>query len=470
MKKNLMSAKIWVAPILVYLFFLLITCGAASLETTQKGSFLSGLLVSLAGSHDLVAHLLAGTALFAAYLGMLLLAKDQNGTPVWLASLLALTIPAAVYSQTYGSLNGALSVAPAAALTLFYLVLAEKVLGAKHKKARYALPLFVLGVAAQFFHVSLSIGICILSFAMTVKYWKRGSWVLLLHSLSAWAGCVVALLFSEKIPWVSTTNLLCRAEALVDGILAKNWPMLLLLTTACLLLIQPLRADRSKRCSQILQELLLPVAVFALCPYLKPVALIAAALKLLFAVVYLRGLWQTVKIYVNREHRRHQIQRLLAASGAFVLPLLLVGERNDGLFYLPCLLMAAATLLLWSYALHHFGNLERFCRKLMPAVGITVLCCCVWIAVCNNMTDGVRREYSRHQESAGATEICLPEYPFAEYRAEEAVDFTTLTVEFCPWEEWDWSGYYANLRSSDSDEGTDEEKTNNMPSFKDEEE
>lgn len=472
MKKNLISAKIWVAPTLICLFFLLITCGAAAVSGVENsgGRVLTGLFVTLAESNALVAHLLAGISLFAAFLGMLLLAQGRSKKTVWLASVLALAVPVSVYSQTYGSLNGALTVAPAAALSLFYMVLLEKVLASKHQKARYALPLFLVGLAAAFFHEALALGLCLLSVGMTVKYWKRGSWILLMHSLAACGGCAVSLLFSMDASLFAATELLYRAERVVDGVLVENWAILLLLTGACLLLIQPLRSDRSKRCNQVLQELLVPVAFFALCPYLKTVPLFGAAMKLLFAAVYVRGLRMTVKIYVSRDHRRHQTYRLLAAVAAMALPCLFVAEPNDGLLYLPCLLLAAVTLLLWNYALQRYEKLAHACHKLLPAIGVIALCCCVWIGACNSMTDEVRREYIRQQETAGATEIVLPEYPFAAYRGEDPARVTPLAVTYCPWEDWDWSAYYASRASADSEEPIEEEKIPNFNAFKEEEE
>ncbi len=449
MKKTPISVKGWVAPVMVYLLLLLFTYGAASVQSVQEhgGRYLSHLLIDLAGSNALVAHLLAGTALFAAFVGLSFLSTRRGGKrPVQLAIVLALTLPAGVYSQSYGSLNGALTVAPVAALVLFYLVLAEKLLD--KNKTIYAIPMFLLGLTAALFHEALSIGLCILSVGLTVRYWKR-SWVLLLHSIAACVG--TALLVLGELPLFTVDALLYRAETVVDGILAGNWPLLVLLTTACLLLVQPLRSERSKRCNRILRELLLPVAGFALCPYLKTVALLAAVLKLLFAAIYVLGLWNTIKVYVHREARRHRLYRLLAAVAAFALPLLFVGEQNEGLLYLPCLLLMAVTLLLWGYALQHFDKLERFWRKLVPMVCALTLFCVGWISVFNGITHDARLEHSRHQESIGVTEICLPEYPFAAYRAEEA-ELTGLTVEYCAWEEWDWESYVSSLFSSDSDE------------------
>ena len=465
MKKNLISAKTWVAPGMVYLLVVLLTYGAASVQGAQEygGRYLAKLFVDLAESHALVACLLAGTALFAAVAGLFVLCGRKERRPVWLSTVLALTLPVAVYSQSYGSLTGALTVVPVAALVLVYLALLET----EKKPAIYIVFMPVLGLAAALFHEALSLGLCLLSIGLTAKYWKR-SWTLLLHSVAACAGCVLVMVTSCEAPLFTVSGLLNRAEAVVDGVLAKNWPLLAILTTACLLLIQPLRAERSKRCNRILRALLLPVTVFAVSPYLTTVPLFAAVLKILAAAIYVVGLWNTIRVYVSRESRRHRMYRLLVAVGAFSLPMLVVGERNDGLLYVPCLLMAAVAVLLWSCALHHYGKLETFCRKLLPKVGIVILCCCVWISVCNGMTDDVRREYTRKQESTGATEICLPEYPFAEYRAEVPVD-TAIPVEECAWEDWDWSSYYAERRSTDAQE-EDVEETKIIPTVQSDEE
>lgn len=463
MKKTNFSAKGWIAPVMVCLSLLLFTYGAVSVQSVQEygGRILSGLLVDLAGSNALVAHLLAGTALFAAFLGLVILATKRDGKrPTYLAAVLALTVPAAVYSQSYGSLNGALTVAPAAALVLFYMVLVEKLLDAPKKKAIFALPLFLMGLAAPLFHEVLGLGLVLLSLRMTVKYWKRGSWVLLLHTLAACAGSVVALLLS-KLPLF--TDLLYRTEAVVDGVLAGNWPLLVLLTTACLLLVQPLRSEHSKRCTRILRGLLWPVAVFALCPYLETVAPLAAALKIVFATMYALGVWNTIHVYVHREARRHRLYRLLWAVGALSLPMCLVGEQNDGLLLVPCLVLTAVTLLLWGYALSHFDKLERFWRKLVPVVCALTLFCFGWISVFNGITQDARTEHILSQESAGVTEIRLPEYPFAAYRGEEA-EPAGFTVESCPWEEWDWDSYVTKLSSADSGETEGEEYQNPLDS------
>ena len=468
MKKNLISVKGWIAPIVIYLFMLLITCGAASVVPMENwgGRYLAGVFAELAGMNALVAHLLAGTALFAVFAGMLCLSGRKGSRNVWLTGLLAVALPTAVYSQSYGSLNGAVTVVPAVALGLFYMVLVEKLLDEPKKQASYALPLFLMGLATPLFHEVPGLGLCILSVGMTVKYWKRGLWTLLLHSLVVCGGTIFALLSSDNVLLFS--NVLSQAGAVVDNVLAGNWPMLILLTAACLLLIQPLRAERSKRCNQILRDLLVPVAVFALCPYLKTVAPFAAIVKILFAVVYAVGVRKTIHVYVHREARRHRLYRLLLATVAVALPLVLMDGQNDGLMLLPCLLLGAATLLLWGYAVQHFANLERFCRKLAPVVGILALSCCVWIAACNGLTDEARREYSRNQEALGATEVCLPEYPFADYRAEEAAALEGVTVEYCPWEEWDWESYFAAHRSADTDDG--EEYENPVPTITKEEE
>ena len=467
MKKNPILSKSWMPPVFIYLLVLLIAYGAAPVQVGQAygGRYLAMLLTSLGNSNALLACLLAGTALFAAVAGLFLLCGRRKTKPVWLATALTLTMPTTIYSQTYGSLTGALTLVPVAALVLFYLILLEKLLDSEKKNVRYALPLFLLGATASLFHEALSFGLCLLSVGLTVKYWKRG-WALILHSLAACAGCVVVLLTSTEV--FAAELLLERAEQVIDGVLATNRPLLLLLTTACLLLIQPLRAERSKRCNRILRELLLPVLGFAVCSYLEIVPLLAALLKIACAAVYCIGLWNTIQIYVSREARRHRLYRLLAAAGAFILPLLFMADQINGLLYLPCLLLTAVALLLWESAMHHYSKLEAFCRKLLPTVGIVVLCCCVWISVCNGMTDEVRREYTRKQESAGATEICLPEYPFAEYRAEVPVD-TAIPVEECAWEDWDWSSYYAERRSSDSQE-EDVEETKVIPTFQSDDE
>lgn len=459
---------------------------AAQFASDSGGSYLAGFLTGLFGGHDLLRHVVTGTAIFGVFLALVRFCKLKSVYTYFMAACLCIAMPSAIYAQTYAWVSGSFEVLIPACLNLLYLSKAASLLEGKRKSKMWTvLPMCVMGFAAQLFSESMGIGLCLLSASIfTVYYKKKGlSWHLAAHLIGAVLGCVLTWIVPGGLYFLRDMgDIFTNAAVIIDGVFADNWLVTVPLTLSCLLLIQPIRSERSKRCNQTLWCLLFPTLVFAVCTLVLDkltahtiLLYFSCAAKFVASILYLIGVGRTARNYISKEATRSKVYLCIAGIAVFCLPLLFGSAPDANALYLPYLLLVCMTMILACYALHRYSRLEKFLRKPLAVLSCGILLCFLWISAFNGYTQDVRIEYTQDQMRQGAQEICLPDYPYGDYVWDASSDsiqsyyyYETpgdISFTFTSYEDWDWGEYYAKRSSKFEDEF---EEDGESPSDKDE--
>lgn len=413
---------------------------AAAHAQTTNGRYLGNFLAGAMGTSKLLRELVRGGCIFGVFLAACRFCGLRRGWERLVCMALLVAVPADIYAETYAWAAGFFNYVPPALLVLLYLNAAAGQFERGGRAPAWQTPaLFLLGLASQFFVENVTVALCLLSLGLCILCRVRqGRFApqLAAHALGALLGGVLMLLAPgyrnvgaesyREIPSGLSgmlTNAIENFGVIVNKLMLKNWQGIGLLTLLCALLLR--RADPAPKRAKKLAAFALTAATagLVLCPMLLPPLMAAGAsaagmaVQLLLALAVL--LWLvgvTVAIWVGVPEKTERLRALLPLGAAvlFLAPLLAVHPIGPRCLYLPDVLLLCAAL--------RVGRL-CCCRPALPRLARRCVCLCacavlaafLFMMVENGRFEAVRVAYTEQQIAAGATQITLPDYPYADY-------------------------------------------------------
>ena len=431
------------------------------------GSFLSAFLGALLIDVPLMRHLLIAGCLSALWITVISFSGGERPYMYFPLLFLGLTAPAGIFAYCFSSTLGAATVLPPALLTVLYVFTVSDLMLYKGRKKGWKIPfLFLSGLTGQLFSRGIGLSLLLLSLCFFLIVSRRYglSWHLGAHCF----GCVLGFGASLWLPGGADTlggSFYTMADQLtlaLDLLFTENLLLLGLLTLGCLLLIRPLRRERSRNCNITLYLLLIPMAVFGVLKVaaspLEPFVSLGrflTALKLPSALAYCIGIYRTLQHYVSKDKIRIRTGNALLALWVFLLVFAVTPTALPSVLYLPYGLMTAVTFLTGGYALRRYHSAEKVLRKPLFLVGVAGTLMISFVTLCNNGCWKAVDTHLRENLSAGTYDLTLPKPPYEDRfvmgELSDYYDFPSygnVKISYVPFAQWDWKTYYETHKAS----------------------
>ncbi len=428
------------------------------------GNYLSAFLGAMCVDVPVLRHILIAAMLSMVVITLISYCGAEHSYAYYCALLLCLVPGAGIFSHAFGSVLGGVTVLIPAFLTILYLFTVSDLFIYKGRKKAWKIPfLFLSGLAAQLFTESLGVGILVLSLLLLILLTRKHgfSYHLGAHSFGSMLGFALSLLLKGGTDrFVHSFYLMVdQFTVALDQLFVENLLLIGLLTLACLLLVQPIRTERSKNCNKTLLLLLVPTVLFVLLNIiggaLKAFPVIyryLTTLKLIASAAYCYGILRTIEHYVSKDRVILRVRHSLLALAVFVVTYSFCGTAQPHLLYLPHLCLVAVTVLIYLYAFHRYSRLDKVIRKPLMLAAIAGILALSFITAANGDYCAAVDTHIRESLAQGAGEITLPRAPY-EKRILRATDsqlsdyydlpsYGTVEITYVPFEQWDWNTYY----------------------------
>lgn len=438
-----------------------------------NGRYLGNYIGALMGCNEIVRQLVRSAIMLLTILCVCRMSRCRSFPSYCGAFLLTVCLPVSLYAQTYAWSAGFFNYVPSAILVLLYLPMLDD---PGPGKAKQGIVPFFLGLCTQFFSENITVGMLLAAVLLFVLRWRKAGFSpkLFGHLLGLLLGCVLMFLApgyrtigteADVYRSVATglsgivSTALRNAGQIADYLIAENWGLLALITSAATLLLIPSGGEMKRKQWILMGCLLLPCAYFVVdARVLKElyqanaVQIASTVLTCLMTVIYLLGLVGTVLTLGDlREKRR--IIRCLAVALLLSAPLLVVSPVTVRCVYTSYILLACVALLLLRQAVQRFS----FCRRQIGVAAIGLCLCAVlslsWISLWNGKTEATRIAYTEALMEKGAIQITLPGYPYQDYLwgvgSEAITDYYNyenpgdIRFYLVPYEQWNWEEFYS---------------------------
>ncbi len=439
---------------------------AAWLDTAAEsgGNYLSAFLGAMCVDVPVLRHVVIAAMLCFALITLLFYCGAERSYSYYAVLLLGILAPSKLFAHTLASVKGAVSVLIPAFLTMLYLFTVSDLFTYKGRKKAWKIPfLFVSGFVSQFFTESIGVAILLVSLILLLLLTRKHgfSFHLGAHTFGALLGFILSLLVSGGQDRFidSFYDMVDQFTVALDQLFTENLLLIGLLTLACLLLIQPIRSERSKNCNKTLLLLLLPTGLFILLNVLgvaiRPYTVLyryLTVLKLAAVIAYGYGILRTMQHYVSKDRVILRVRLSLIAAGVFVIVYSFCATAQPYVLYIPYLCLVAITALTYFYALHRYSRLEKVIRKPLMIFAIIGILALSYITALNGYYRSTVDTHIRESLSAGVTQIVLPTAPYeqrilsdTEQQLSDYYNFPsygTVSISYVPYEQWDWVTYY----------------------------
>ena len=428
------------------------------------GNYLSALFNAVLVEIPVLRHVLIA-AFLSGIICVLVSYCDLNKPYMYFVLLLScLASSKSVFANTFSRTLGIGTILIPALLTAVFIFTVSDLIIYKGKKRAWKIPVILLsGFASQLFSERIGAAILIVSLVFAIYVCKKFgfSWHLAAHVFGCICGFVLSMVISGvKTPIVgSFYTLVDQMGFALDQIFSYNLFVMLLLTLGCLLLIQPIRTERSKNCNITLYLLLVSMAFFVVMNLINegstafaPIHRVLAFLKLFFAFGYTVGIFRTLQHYVSKNKVHVRIRVAMITAWIFMIVYSATEASDPGMLYVSHFLTASAALLVLTYALSRYSRFEKIIRKpvfIASMIGILCLSC---ITIGNSAYCTVVDKHIQESLSAGEMEITLPQAPYKDRLAVTDVsqmsdyyDFPSygnVEISYVPYAQWDWKTYY----------------------------
>ncbi len=425
----------------------------------SKGNFLSELIFALGFSNGFARNILfAGCMLLAAVL-LLAYAEAGKNYVYFFSVALLLSASRGIFAQTYASVQGAAVAILPSALLISYLSSVCDLFRYKGKKSVWKIPFFFLwGLAISFFDEGIAVATVLLSLLMAIMLIKNHglSYHLIAHFLGSLGGVCISLAVpgSRQSMTDSFYVFLEQLSTALDALFVYNWLVIGALALACLLLIQPIRQERSKNCNKTLFLLFCSIFLFLAFRFagtvlqLHPmIGYCLTIVKALAAAMYLWAVARTMQHYVSKDYITQRVRNDIFTVIIFVLVFALCGKATQEMLFLPFVVIVASTISIYVYAARRYRFLDSSMSKYFTALAIVICGLMCIVNVSNAMTVDVIERHATEQISAGETQVTAPALPFSAYGDPAFTVGSELTgdygtVSFVPYERWDWDAYW----------------------------
>ncbi len=428
------------------------------------GNYLSTLFSAVLVSVPILRHILIAVALGTICSVLISFCNAERPYMYFILLLLALAAPKGIFAGTFSVTTGAGTVLIPGLLTVLYVFTVSDLFVFKGRKKVWKIPfLFLSGFASQFFSEAIAVSVLILSvfFLIYIGVKIRFSWHLAAHCLGAAMGFVLSLLISGNTDVVADSfyTILDRLSFAMDQLFVHNLLLLGVFTLACLLLIQPIRAERSKNCNITLFLLLIPMGLFVVLNVawnaLSAFAVInrfLVVLKVVAGLCYCYGVFRTLQHYVSKDKIQIRIKGAIIAMWIYILVFTVFGLTYSAMLYIPYILMVGATVVLLAYTLHRHSRTEKVLRKPLSFVSLVGVLALTFITFCNSTYSTVVDTHIQDSLSEGNLQIVLPEAPYVDRlnSTEEEIysayynfpSYGNVELTYVPYTQWDWVQYY----------------------------
>lgn len=428
------------------------------------GNYLSALFTAILIDIPVLRHLLLAAALGSTFIAMTSFCGLEKPYMYFVLALLAIGTPATLFAYCFGNTSGNGTVLIPAFLLVMYLFSLSDLLYYKGRKKAWKIPfLFLSGFMGQLFSESIAVGILVVSLFFWIVLCKKYgfNWHLAAHSFGCVLGLVFSLVVSGTVDLISESFyvIVDRLSSALDQLFVSNILIQSVMTISCLMLIQPIRTERSKNCNLTLAFLLIPMAVLFMLHVLRPameayrsLVMILTAVKLVAAIIYTYGLYRTLQHYVSKHTVLIRVQVCVVSVWVFVIVFALTGNALPHLLYIPYLLMVAATVALLVYAIHRYDRLGKVIRKPLFFVGLLGILALSLVTISNHGYCNVVDTHIGDCLSDDITQITLPCAPYEDRlvptdltQLSDYYDFPSygnVEITYIPFGQWDWETFY----------------------------
>lgn len=431
---------------------------------TSGGNFFSAFLGGVMVDVPVLRHFFTAIMLSAALITLVSFSLADRPYMYFIVLFLGLAAPKAIFAYSFtGVIYGATVLIPAF-LTVMYLFTVSDLFVYKGNKKAWKIPfLFLSGISVQLFSESIGITLLAISLLCLVLLWKKYgfSWHLAAHSFGCLLGLILSLILSgTRDAFVSDFySILDQMSVALDGLFVENLLLIGLLTLGCLLLMRPVRLERSKNCNITLALLLIPMGLFLFLNVMNNVLIAfsmiyraATVVKLISVIVYCLGILRTVQHYVSKDKIICRITYSVYAVWICVAVYAFTGTALPHILYIPYLLLVGCTVLLLGYYFRHLGSSEKALRKPLLIASFAAVVALSVITISNGRYYEVKDTVIRESLEEGTTDISLPVAPFEKRLAptdisvlSEYYDFPSygdVEISYVSFADWDWITYY----------------------------
>ena len=438
--------------------------GLAPRLENSGGNFLSALLSSFLIDFPVLRHVLIAVAIGGSVVTLISFSGIERPYMYYLVLFLSLCAPVAIFTYCFGATLDAGSVLVPGFLVTMYIFTVSDLFVYKGQKKGWKIPLlFLNGFASQLFSEGIAIGILLISFLfmMIISCKYKFSWHLVSHLFGCVLGFTLSLLISGSTDSFSSSFyvMVDHLSGGLNQLFIHNLPLMILTTLACLLLIQPIRSERSKNCNITLYLLLIPMGFFVVFnvidTVLYPFAVVNRFLavgKLLIALLYTLGILRTLQHYVSKNKVSVRIKVSIATAWIFLLVYGGVGNATPAFLYIPYLLLVGSAMTLVVYALSRYSRFEKVIRKPLMIACILGVIALSFVTKCNNYYCKVVDTHINESLSQGTTEIELPRSPFENRLGQTNYSqlsdyyhfpsYGTVEISYVSYDQWDWTTYF----------------------------
>lgn len=428
------------------------------------GNYISAFLSALCVDIPVVRHILIAAMLCTAVIVLLSFCGVEKSSVSYSVLLLSLLPSAEIFAHTFGNTIGATTVLIPAALTLLYLYTVTDLFVYKGRKKGWKIPfLFLSGLISQLFSESIGLAILFLSVVFLFSLIRKHgfSYHLGAHTFGCLLGITLSLLVTGgQDRFVSGFyDMVDQFTLALDLLFVENLILIGLLTLSCLILIQPIRAERSKNCNKTLFMLLIPTGIFMFLNILDTpiqhfpgIYRYLTVIKFVAVIAYLWGVLRTMQHYVSKDRVILQVRHSVITLVVFIIAFSFCGTALPNMLYIPALALVAITVSVLLYVLHRNSRLDKTIRTPLIIVAVAGVLALSFVTDVNSYYCSAVDTHIREQLAQECTEITLPCAPYAtrivpitEAQLSEYYDFPShgeVKITYIPFEKWDWITYY----------------------------
>lgn len=428
------------------------------------GNYLSAFFGAIMVDIPVLRHILIAGMLATVLITLIQFSGAERPYMYFVILFLGLAAPKAIFAYSFASTVGGATMLIPAFLTVLYLFTVSDLFAYQGKKKAWKIPfLFLNGFVVQMFSEGIGITLLLISLTFLILLWKKHgfSWHLAAHVFGCVIGFTISLILSGNRDTVSHGFFVIvdQMSVALDQLFVNNLLLLGILTLACLMLIRPIRLQRSKNCNLTLFLLLIPMGLFIIFNVINDTMVVFPVLnriltivKLLSALAYCWGILRTIQHYVSKDKIIYRVKNSVISVWVLLLVYSLTGTALPNILYIPYLLMIAVTVLILGYSIRHYDHLEKVLRKplfILSLVGVFVLS---FITFANGTYCEVVDTHIRESLEAGTTEITLPDAPYGGRLVStelsdlsEYYDFPSygdVEITYVSFADWDWNTYY----------------------------
>lgn len=428
------------------------------------GNYLSALLGAVMVDIPVLYHLLFAAMMSVALITLVFFCDAQRPYMYFVILFLGLGAPAGIFAYSFTRAAGAATVMIPAFLALLHMFTVADLFVYKGQKKVWKIPfLFLSGFAVQMFSESIGIALFLVSLVCLILLWKRYgfSWHLASHCFGCIGGLTLSLILSGSHDAFvgSFYAMVDQFAGALDQLFIENLLLMGVLTLSCLLLIQPIRSERSKNCNITLCLLLISLGLFAVLNVandfmvaFSTIYRVLTILKLIAALAYCLGVLRTIQHYVSKDKVIYRGKYAFLTVWIFIIVYGFTGTALPNMLYIPYLLLAGVTGLLLGYSFRHYDRMEKVIRKPLLFAAIAGVLALSLITISNGSYWEVVDTHTKESLNAGNTKIVLPIAPFEERLA--PTDYEVLSqyynfpnygeveLVYVPYKSWDWKTYY----------------------------